>query len=449
LDDDPTRARLGERGIAMIDEPMGTSPRIERLHRDLANGDTLALDTFWEAVAAEGTPLVEAIPGDRREVLVTFVWRGDADTMTVRVCNDDVLGATPADGAMARLGETNLWHRTYRLAADLRLEYVFAPNDPELAGEKYASWQEKAANLRLDPFNQKRYLIPDDGEHLEWDDFFGAWSSWVKREQSLAELPGAPPQPWVVERPDVPKGHVDKHRLESPMLGNSRVVYVYTPPGHEASSDAGHLLVLFDAWAYRAIIPTPTILDNLIADGSIPPLVAVLVDHPTLDERNGELSFEPPGPAFISYVTGELLAWLHERYRVTSDPGRSIVGGASNGGDTAARIAFARPDLFGGVLSQSGTYGRSPADDPEPEWFARQVAESALRPIRFHLDAGSMETVPGGSGITILQGNRHLRNVLRAKGYDVHHVEFSGAHQPMCWQGTIRDALIWLTTRPP
>ncbi|MFL5726442.1 MAG: enterochelin esterase domain-containing protein, partial [Chloroflexota bacterium] len=46
-----------------------------------------------------------------------------------------MFGPTPAHGAMARLGETNLWHRTYQLPADLRLEYVFAPNDPELAGE--------------------------------------------------------------------------------------------------------------------------------------------------------------------------------------------------------------------------------------------------------------------------------------------------------------------------
>lgn len=433
----------------MTGEPTVSSPRIERLRQDVERGDVGALDAFWKAIAAEGTPLVEVIAGENHEVLVTFVWRGDADTMTVRACNDDMFGATPADGAMARLGETNLWHRTYQFPVDLRLEYVFAPNDPELAGDKYASWEEKAANLRLDPFNQKRYLLPDDGEHPEWNDFFGASSSWVKREQSLAELPGAPPQPWVVERPDVPKGHVDKHRLESPILGNSRVVYVYTPPGHEATSNPAHLLVLFDAWGYRAIIPTPTILDNLIAEGSIPPVIAVLVDHPTFDERMKELSFEPPGPAFMSFVTGELLRWLHEHYRVTSDPARSIVGGASNGGDTAARIAFGRPDLFGGVLSQSGTYGRSPPDDPEPEWFARQVASSAVAPIRFYLDAGSMETDPGKSGVSILQGNRHLRNVLRAKGYEFRHLEFSGAHQLMCWQGTIRDALIWLTAPPP
>jgi enterochelin esterase-like enzyme len=432
----------------MTDEPMTTSPRIDRLRRNLDSGDTLALDTFWEALASEGTPLVEAIPDDDHAVLVTFVWHGDADTTTVRVCNDDVLGATPADGAMARLDGTDLWHKTYRLLPDLRFEYVFAPNDPELAGGEYASWQEKAANLRLDPFNQKRYLIPDDGEHPEWNDFFGDWSTWVKREQSLVELPGAPPQPWVVERPNVPKGRVDKHRLESRILGNSRVVYVYTPPGHQASAASAHLLVLFDAWAYRAIIPTPTILDNLLAEGEIPPIVAVLVDHPTLDERMNELSFDPPGPEFVSFVTEELLSWLKERYRVTTDPARSIVGGASNGGDTAARIAFARPDLFGGVLSQSGSYGISPSDDPEPEWFARQVVASAVVPIRFSLEAGSMETDPGTSGITILQGNRHLRDVLEAKGYEVRHVEFSGAHQLMCWQGTIRGALIWLTAPP-
>ena len=55
-----------------------------------------------------------------------------------------------------------------------------------------------------------------------------------------------------------------------------------------------------------------------------------------------------------------------------------------------------------------------------------------------------MESDPGRSGVSILQSNRHLRTVLRARDYDVHLVEFSGGHQMLCWQGTIRDALMWL-----
>ena len=428
----------------MTDEAQLTSPRIQRLRREMESRGPAAVDLFWDEVEAATTPLVEAIPDDDTDVLVTFVWRGDLDTKSVRVWHDDMLGTTPAEAAMLRLGETNVWHKTFRLASALRFEYVFYPNDPELDDEPLPSPETYEVALRLDPLNPKRYLLPDDGEHPEWNDFFGGWSSWVKREQSLAELPAALPQPWVAERADVAKGIVDKHRFESATLGNTRAVYVYTSPGYDATSESTWLLILFDAWSYRAIIPMPTILDNLVADGDIPPLAAVLVDHPSFDERMRELSFEEPGPAFETAVADEVMPWIGERYRVASDARRVIIGGASNGADAAARIAVAHPELFGNVLSQSGTYGRSPSGDTEPEWLARWIAELPRLPIRFHLEAGTMESDPGRSGVSILQSNRHLRTVLRARDYDVHLVEFSGGHQMLCWQGTIRDALMWL-----
>ena len=272
-------------------------------------------------------------------------------------------------------------------------------NDPELDDEPLPSPETYEVALRLDPLNPKRYLLPDDGEHPEWNDFFGGWSSWVKREQSLAELPAALPQPWVAERADVAKGIVDKHRFESATLGNTRAVYVYTSPGYDATSESTWLLILFDAWSYRAIIPMPTILDNLVADGDIPPLAAVLVDHPSFDERMRELSFEEPGPAFETAVADEVMPWIGERYRVASDARRVIIGGASNGADAAARIAVAHPELFGNVLSQSGTYGRSPSGDTEPEWLARWIANrrgyrsgSTWRPGRWRATPAGVES---------------------------------------------------------
>lgn len=249
----------------MTDEAQLTSPRIERLRREIESRGSAAIESFWDEVSAETTPLVVAISDDDTNVFATFVWRGDADTKSVRVWHDDMLGNTPAEAAMVQLGETNVWHKTFRLASALRFEYVFYPNDPELAGEKLPSPETYAAALRLDPFNPKRYLLPDDGEHPEWNAFFGGWSSWVKREQSLVELPAAPPQPWVAERAGVLKGTVEKHRFESASLGNTRVVYVYTSPGYDATTESSWLLILFDAWGYRAIIPMPTILDNLVA----------------------------------------------------------------------------------------------------------------------------------------------------------------------------------------
>ena len=426
------------------EEPV--SPRVAALKAQVEAGEMRAVDAFWGAVAEEGAPLVEPVSDAHAEVLVTFLWRGTPDTRNVRIIADECLAKTPAENAMTALAGTDVWHKTYRLPADLRFEYLLAPNDPALGGEPLGSWQEQVADWQVDPCNPKRYVLPEDGEHPDWEESFAPWSSWTRRTNSLIELPDAPPQPWIERREGVPQGVIGKHRFASAVLGNRRVVYVYTPAPHQRPNERPGLLVLSDAWLYRHITPMPTILDNLIAEGAIPPLVAVLVDHPTFEGRNSELSFEFAAPPFASFVTDELMPWVRAQYRVSDDPARTILGGASNGGDMAAAIAVQHPDLFGNVLSQSGTFGRAHPGDDEPEWLARHLAEVPRLPIRFHLEAGTLETDPGSVGVSILTSTRHFRTVLRAKGYRVTHAEFNGGHQPVCWRGTLADGLIALAS---
>ena len=65
--------------------------------------------------------------------------------------------------------------------------------------------------------------------------------------------------------------------------------------------------------------------------------------------------------------------------------------------------------------------------------------------MRFYVDVGLLETrrayADGPSHIT---ANRHLRDVLRAKGYAVHYAEYNGGHDYLCWQGTLADGLLAL-----
>ncbi len=49
-----------------------------------------------------------------------------------------------------------------------------------------------------------------------------------------------------------------------------------------------------------------------------------------------------------------------------------------------------------------------------------------------------------GSGNSILLTTRNLRDVLLAKGYEVHFQEFAGNHDYLSWRGTIVDGLIVL-----
>jgi enterochelin esterase family protein len=226
-----------------------------------------------------------------------------------------------------------------------------------------------------------------------------------------------------------PPGEVDLQRVSSEILGNERRVWTYRPPGYDASRDYP-LVVCFDGYAYvhEAYVPLPRVLDNLIAAGKIPPVVAVLPDSLDQETRTREMALHEP---FAEFVAGELLPWAQARLSIEPDPARSVVAGSSLGGLAAAFCGLRRPELFGLVLSQSGAYQF--AEFGGPALFA---AEERV-PLRFYMDVGLFERRQS-------QANLHMRDVLVAKGYEVDYRNFPGGHDYFWWRETIADGLISL-----
>jgi enterochelin esterase family protein len=249
---------------------------------------------------------------------------------------------------------------------------------------------------------------------------------------SVIELPGAPSQPWVTRLPDVRKGELKEQKIKSELLKGERNVTVYTPADYDPKGDECGLLVLFDGAFYQDqdMIPGPVILDNLIAKKKIPPLVAVFVKHDG-PSRNKDLSCSQP---FADFLAEELVPWVRAEYRVSADPARTIVGGLSLGGLMASYCGLRHTNVFGNVLSQSGSYWWFPGGleqderelpELEPGWLSRQYVTASQRALRFFLEEGRFED---GGGYAGLSESRRFRDVLQAKGYTVHHSQFSGGH---------------------
>ncbi len=105
---------------------------------------------------------------------------------------------------------------------------------------------------------------------------------------------------------------------------------------------------------------------------------------------------------------------------------------------------------FRNVLSQSGAFMVSLAKEHEPEWLIRQFVSSPRLPIQFHLDFGLMENHPTKGVVpNMVMANRHMRDVLLAKGYKIHFQEFNGGHEYINWRGTLSDELIALLGKQP
>jgi enterochelin esterase-like enzyme len=78
----------------------------------------------------------------------------------------------------------------------------------------------------------------------------------------------------------------------------------------------------------------------------------------------------------------------------------------------------------------------------ETGWMAKQFITSRKLPLRFYLDAGAFEFDPNGTGGSILETSRDIRDVLLAKGYEVHYQQFVGGRDYLSWRGTFADGLI-------
>ena len=402
------------------EEPPGIpeSPRLIALAAQVRGGDAAAAGKFWEEIAKPGAPLVEPVPGDDRLVRVTFLWLGDPGTRGVFL-----LGSLSGEALLAHLDGTDVWFRSYTVRKDARFTYRLAP----FRGSVPKDSGKIRETATVDPLNPRRH--PPTGKPL----------------LSVAEMPAAPAQPWIVRRPGTPSGAVkDGMTVPSSILKGSRPVAVYTPPGYEAGRTYP-LLIVFDGSAYRDLIPLPVILDNLIGAGHIPPVVAVLAGRLEADERENDLSCSRP---FSRFVAEELLPWARKGYLVTLEPGGVILAGSSLGGLAAACAAMERPDLFGNVLSQSGAFWWKPEGDTQFEWVSRQLANRPRLPLRFYLDVGSLEVRRKvGNGIDLYGANHRLAETLRAKGYDHLFAEFVGGHGHANWQGTISDGLVFLLKR--
>jgi enterochelin esterase family protein len=191
-------------------------------------------------------------------------------------------------------------------------------------------------------------------------------------------------------------------------------------------------------------VPTPTILDNLIAAKKIPPTIAVLV--PNMGHRNRDLNGSKP---FADFIAEELVSWMRSHYSIRPGPESVVVAGSSTGGFASTYCAFMHPELIGNVLSQSGAYWVTkdwqnvrPPYPRDSGMMIQEFQKSKRLPIRFYLEVGRYDL-----GAALLGSNRELRDVLQAKGYEVDYREFDGGHDYISWRGSLADGLISLLAR--
>lgn len=401
-------------------EPVA-SPRLRALAAAVEAGDAHALDDFWREVGRVGAPLVEEHASPDRNV-VTFVYRGGTATRSVRLSSRLnsllVQGIEPdieALGQLERLAGTDVWHLSFVVRRDLRVSYRFEVLESAADGTTVET---------LDPLNRRVYRPDRDALRA-----------------SLLELPGAPSQPWHERTEEL--GTWRQFKVADGR-GDGTDVFAYLPADFDRRRARAYpVLIGLDSYSFGIGMPGALILDHLIATRVIPPTVMLAANVPAgqgLDQMERT----------AQYVADHLLPELRDELNLSADATHVVIAGTSRRGLIAAYTAFSRPQSVANVVSLSGSFYWKPDGEVEYEWLTHRFATEDMRPLRLFMAAGSLETVvtPTNRGHYMVASNRHLRDVLLARGYDLTYWEFTGVHSDLNWQDGLARGLTTLLGPP-
>jgi enterochelin esterase-like enzyme len=355
--------------------------------------------------------IIEAIPGNKNEMLVTyFTVAGDDTEYVMQSGGPDYFGLR-----FQRMPGTHFFYVVQKVPNDARFIYGFNYFKLQTAGPA--------------------------GE-IELRDMFHGYDS-------VVVMPEAPRSAWLAAREGGGTGKLVQQILQSRYMEEERSVTVYTPPDFNPTVEHA-LLVVFDGEDYASAqgnkpdwgnwVAAPRILDNLSADNSIRPTIAIFVD--SMGKRGSDL----PSKAFANFVALEIIPWARIRYSIADGPSHVVLAGASRGGYAAANIAYEHPEVVGNVLSQSGSFWiKGAPEENHPIWpsddgrLIKLLKQSDRLPIRFYMEVGLYDV---GSGM--LGTNRQLRDILELKGYELDYREFNGGHAYANWRVSFADGLISL-----
>jgi len=179
------------------------------------------------------------------------------------------------------------------------------------------------------------------------------------------------PEGFNAKRDGIAHGEVKAVQYDSKSLGKRRQLRVYTPPGYSKDKKYPVLYLLhglgMDDRQWLGGIHADRVIDNLIADGKIQPLLMVFpngdAELTAADSEAGRSSrragpFDNWGTAFENDLLADIIPFIESRYSVHADREHRALAGLSMGGGQALNIGLAHPETFayvGGFSSAPNT----------------------------------------------------------------------------------------------
>ena len=252
--------------------------------------------------------------------------------------------------------------------------------------------------------------------------------------------------------PGVARGKLsEKKTLTSKIYPNMTANYwVYANPGID-TVDGAPVMVWQDG---ETIVGNQDLVrlrlqivsDNLVARGSIPPMVHVLIQPGQGGTRMRSVQYDTVSDTYGKYLLEEILPDVEKTYKLRKDPYSRAVAGASSGAICAFNVAWYYPEQFSRVLSHIGSYAAlqwKPEEHLDGGYIVSyKVGREAKKNLRVWLSDGADDGESRAGSWPL--NNIQLANMLKLRDYDFH-FRFGGSLHAIA-QGAmdLPESLSWL-----
>jgi enterochelin esterase-like enzyme len=378
------------------------------------------LDEAMQVSGAERQALVDQLLDERPEWpwvqghRATFIY-SSVGTRSAAL-NMDTIKNDPPFAPMENLAETTLWYVTKNFERDDLLDYLLAINDP------------------MTPLAEETNVVARMADHWRADPRNPLRMNTAQLNVSVLRMNNARPFPDWARMPNVPRGRVFEHSMNSAQLGfTSRKLWVYTPPGYETSGLVYPMLILQDGQWAAGPLQVPQIADALIKHGQMEPTVIAMMQSGNQQERLHEYLLSD---RYYSFILLELLPFIQTQYRI--DATNLGIGGVAVGAIAAAHAALKNPAVFERLIMISSPLGKGP-DQEKLEQIVKRFQEARVLPKRIFQSVGRYEARG-----RFIRPAENLSEILRTRSdVDYQFLEIGSGHGLVGFKSVLPEALAW------
>jgi enterochelin esterase-like enzyme len=240
-----------------------------------------------------------------------------------------------------------------------------------------------------------------------------------------------PPAGFNTKRENIPHGKLTMVEYDSKTVGTRRKMLVYTPPAYSADRKYPVLYLLHgiggDETEWQRFCHPENIIDNLLADGKVEPMIVVMPNGRAQKNDRAEGNVFASAPAFAAFegdLLNDVIPAIEAEYAVYTDREHRALAGLSMGGGQSLNFGLAHLDVFAWI----GGFSSAPNTKPPAELVPDPTAAREKLKLLW-LACGNKDGL-----IRISQG---VHNYLKEKSVPhIWHVD-SNAHDATEWANNL------------